>query len=143
MNCITLIGSHIGEDARNTVMQDFADAWARGAKVIVVDPRFSNVAAKADYWLPIKPGTDTALLLAWMNVLIGEELYDKAFVAEWTTGFDELAAHVEQLTPEWAADITDLPADLIRETARVMADNSKPVCPGSRWNRNGPAPMTA
>ncbi len=63
INCMVLLGSHIGEDARNTLMQDFSNAWARGAKVIVVDPRFSSVAAKADYWLPIKPGTDTALLL--------------------------------------------------------------------------------
>ena len=63
------------------MMQDFANAWSSGAKVIVVDPRFSTVAAKADYWLPIKPGTDTALLLAWINVLIAEERYDKAYVA--------------------------------------------------------------
>jgi len=122
INCIVLIGSHIGEDSRNTVMQDFANAWARGAKVIVVDPRFSTVAAKADYWLPIKPGTDTALLLAWINVLINEERYDRAFVAEWTHGFDELARHVADYTPEWAAGITDLSPELIRTTARVMAE---------------------
>lgn len=123
INCITLIGSHIGEDARNTLMQDFIEAWARGAKVIVVDPRLSSAAAKADYWLPIKPGTDTALLLAWINVLISENRYDQAYVAEWATGLDRLAAHVNAFTPEWAAQITDLPAELIRETALVMADN--------------------
>lgn len=123
INCITLIGSHIGEDARNTLMQDFSNAWARGAKVIVVDPRFSSVAAKADYWLPIKPGTDTALLLAWMHVLITEELYDKEYVAQWTQGFEQLAAHVRDYSPEWAAAITELDAEQIRETARVMAAN--------------------
>ena len=123
IEAMTLIGSHIGEDARNTVMQDFANAHARGAKVIVVDPRFSSVAAKADYWLPIKPGTDTALMLAWMNVLISQDLYDKAYVDEWTQGFDELAAHVADFTPDWAAGITDLPAAQIRETAEVMAAN--------------------
>lgn len=121
IECITLIGSHIGEDTRNTVMQDFAAARARGAAVIVVDPRFSTVAGKADHWLPIKPGTDTALLLAWINVLITEELYDEEYVAEWTEGFDELAAHVADLTPEWAAPITDLDAEQIRTTARAMA----------------------
>ncbi|MDJ0961421.1 MAG: molybdopterin-dependent oxidoreductase [Acidimicrobiia bacterium] len=123
LRCLTLIGSHIGEDTRNTVMQDFATMWSKGGKVIVVDPRFSSVAAKADYWLPIKPGTDTALLLAWMNVLITEGRYDASYVADWTVGFDELSAHVADLTPEWAASITDLPAEQIRETARVMADN--------------------
>lgn len=119
--CIVLIGTHIGEEARNTMMQDFANAKARGAKIIVVDPRFSTAAMKADYWLPIKPGTDTALLLAWMNVIIGEERYDKAYVEEWTEGFEELAEHVTDYTPEWAAEITDLPVELIRETAREMA----------------------
>lgn len=122
VGCLTLIGSHIGEETRNTVMQDFANAWARGAKVIVVDPRFSSVAAKADYWLPIKPGTDTALLLAWLNVIITEKRYDRAYVEQWTEGFDKLAAHVQEMTPEWAATITELDPELIRTTARVMAD---------------------
>lgn len=118
--CLVLIGTHIGEDARNTTMQDFANARARGAKVIVVDPRYSSVAMKADHWLPIKPGTDTALLLAWANVLITENLIDRDFIDAWTTGFDALSKHVATTTPEWAAAITDLPADLIRTTARVM-----------------------
>ena len=122
LRCLTLIGSHIGEDTRNTVMQDFATMWSKGGKVIVVDPRFSSVAAKADYWLPIKPGTDTALLLAWINVLITEDRYDADYVDEWTVGFDQLADHVQSFTPEWAAGITDLPADRIRETARVMSE---------------------
>ena len=147
INCIVLIGSHIGEDARNTVMQDFANAWARGAKVIVVDPRFSNVAAKADYWLPIKPGTDTALLLAWLNVLINEERYDKAYVADWTTGLEDLAAHVAPFTPEWAAEITDLPAESIRATARLMADNlpQAAIIPGRHvtWYGNDTQRMRA
>jgi thiosulfate reductase/polysulfide reductase chain A len=124
LRCLTLIGSHIGEDTRNTVMQDFAGMWSRGGKVIVVDPRFSSVAAKADHWLPIKPGTDTALLLAWLHVIIAENLYDSDYVGRWTVGFHELAAHVADLTPEWAAEITDLPADQIRETARVMAEQA-------------------
>jgi thiosulfate reductase/polysulfide reductase chain A len=123
LRCLTLIGSHIGEDSRNTVMQDFANAYSKGAKVIVVDPRFSTVAGKADYWLPIKPGTDTALLLAWINVIINEERYDAEYVAEWTEGFEEVKAHVQEFTPEWASEITDLPAELIHETALVMSDN--------------------
>lgn len=147
INCIILLGSHIGEDARNTLMQDFSSAWARGAKVIVVDPRFSSVAAKADYWLPIKPGTDTALLLAWMNVIIGEELYDKDYVAQWTEGFDKLAAHVQDYSPEWAAAITELDAEQIRETARVMAANlpQAAIIPGRHvtWYGNDTQRMRA
>ena len=119
--CIVLIGTHIGEDSRNTTMQDLANARARGAKLIVVDPRFSSVGMKADTWLPVKPGTDLALLLAWTNVLITEHLYDKDFVARWTSGFDKLAAHVQPFTPEWAAPLTDLSAAQIRATAREMA----------------------
>jgi thiosulfate reductase/polysulfide reductase chain A len=118
--CIVLIGTHVGEDARNTMMQDLARARARGARLIVVDPRFSSAAMKADTWLPIKPGTDTALLLAWMNVLIGEGLVDREFVERWTVGFERLAAHVAERTPEWASPITELPAAAIRESARAL-----------------------
>lgn len=147
LRCLTLIGSHIGEDSRNTVMQDFANAWARGAKVIVVDPRFSSVAAKADYWLPIKPGTDTALLLAWINVLITEHRYDADYIAQWAQGFDALAAHVAEMTPEWAAAITELDAELIRTTARVMADNlpQSVIMPGRHvtWYGNDTQRMRA
>jgi len=147
LRCLTLIGSHIGEDSRNTVMQDFANAWARGAKVIVVDPRFSSVAAKADYWLPIKPGTDTALLLAWINVLITEKRYDADYIAQWAQGFEELAAHVAEMTPEWAAAITELDAGLIRTTARVMADNlpQSVIMPGRHvtWYGNDTQRMRA
>lgn len=145
--CIILIGTHIGEDARNTMMRDFANARARGAKVIVVDPRFSTAAMKADYWLPIKPGTDTALLLAWMHVLIGEGLIDKAYVEQWTVGFDRLAGHVKDCTPEWAAAITDLPAEQIRETARVMGRNrpQSVIVPGRHvtWYGNDTQRMRA
>ncbi len=124
LECLTLIGSHIGEDSRNTVMQDFAGLHGRGGTIIVVDPRFSSAATKADHWLPIKPGTDTALLLAWIHVLIAEERYDAEYLDRWATGFDQLAAHVSDLTPEWAAAITDLPADTIRDTARTMAEHA-------------------
>ena len=147
LKCLTLIGSHIGEDARNTLMLYFANATANGANVIVVDPRFSTVASKADYWLPIKPGTDTALLLAWIHVLINENLYDADYIAEWAEGFDELKAHVAEYTPEWAAEITDLPADLISTTARVMAENAPQaaIMPGRHvtWYGNDTQRMRA
>ncbi|MDR7536791.1 MAG: molybdopterin-dependent oxidoreductase [Armatimonadota bacterium] len=118
---IVLLGTHIGENAHNTPMQEFAAARARGAQVVVVDPRFSTAASKADRYLPIKPGTDTALLLAWMHVLVTEGLYDRAYVERWTEGFDQLAAHVRAFTPQWAAAITELPAESIVEVARDLA----------------------
>lgn len=145
--CAVLIGTHIGEDARNTMMQDFANARSRGAKIIAVDPRFSSAAMKADYWLPIKPGTDTALLLAWMNVLIGEELYDRAYVEKWCVGFDELAVHVADYSPEWAGAITDLDPAVIRATAREMAKASPKavIVPGRHvtWYGNDTQRMRA
>jgi thiosulfate reductase/polysulfide reductase chain A len=99
--CIVLIGSHIGENLHNGQVQTLAEALNRGVSLITVDPRFSVPASKSKYWLPIKPGTDMALLLAWMNVLVTEELYDKDFVERYTTGFDQLARHVGDYTPEW------------------------------------------
>ncbi len=68
--CLVLIGSHLGENMHNTQVQEFADAIGSGATIIVADPRFSVAAGKAKHYLPIKPGTDLALLLAWMNVLV-------------------------------------------------------------------------
>ncbi len=118
---IVLIGHHIGEDTHNTQLQDFSNALKRGAELVVVDPRFSVAAGKAKDWLPIKPGTDTALLLAWLHVLVTEELYDAAYVDAYTVGFDQLAEHVVQYTPEWAAEITEIPADTIRRIARELA----------------------
>jgi thiosulfate reductase/polysulfide reductase chain A len=118
---ITLIGSHIGENMHNTQVQDMANAIGKGAELIVVDPRFSVAAGKARYWLPIKPGTDMALLLAWMHVIINEGLYDRDYVDKYAIGFDQLKAHVADKTPEWAYTQTTIRPEVIRETARFMA----------------------
>ncbi len=117
---ITLIGSHLGENVHTGQLLDFTDGIANGAEVIVVDPRFSTAASKAKWWLPIKPGTDTALILAWINVIIKEKGYDEEFVRNSTTGYSKLANHVDEFTPEWAEKITEIPASDIRETARAM-----------------------
>jgi len=117
---MVFIGTHIGENVFTGQNLQFGNAIERGAKLIVVDPRFSVAAAKADYWLPLKPGTDTALLLAWMHVLIYENLYDKKYIRDYAIGFDQLKKHVKNFTPEWAAEITGLPASLILDTAHEM-----------------------
>ena len=144
---VVLIGNHIGENAHVGHMRGLANARARGMKLVVVDPRMSTAASKADLWLPIKPGTDTALLLAWMHVLIGERLYDREYVQQWVTGFDQLAAHVEPFTPEWAAGITELPAEQIRRVARELAAHApKAVVPPGRhttWYGNDTQRMRA
>lgn len=123
---IVLIGSHLGENVFTSQITDFAEGLSRGAKLAVVDPRFSTAAAKADWWLPIRPGTDIALLLAWIHVLVEENRYDRDYVAKHTIGLAELTAHVKDKTPEWAEAITEIPAAQIRATARAMGD-AKPA----------------
>ena len=119
--CIVLLGSHIGENLHNGQVQTLAEALNKDVTLITVDPRFSVPAGKSKYWLPIKPGTDIALLLAWMHVLIDENLYDKDYVERYTVGFEQLAKHVRDYTPEWVYPETGIKPNVIRETAREMA----------------------
>jgi anaerobic selenocysteine-containing dehydrogenase len=74
--------------------------------LIVIDPRRTELAAMADIWLQVRPGTDAALALGMMNVIIAEELYDKEFVSKWCYGFEELREHVRDFPPEKVAGIT-------------------------------------
>lgn len=137
--CITLIGSHLGENMHNTQVQEFSEAVGKGATVIVVDPRFSVAASKAKYYLPIKPGTDMALILAWMHVIVKEKLFDKDYVEKYGYGFEAFAASLHENTPEWAYVKTGIEPELIRETAREMA-RYKPaslIHPGRHVNWNG------
>ena len=119
--CLVLIGSHLGENMHNSQVQEMSELIDKGATIITVDPRLSTAAAHSTYWMPIKPATDIALLLAWMNVIIEEELYDKDYVANYTFGFEDLQMHVQEYTPEWAQEQTGLEADFIIKTAREMA----------------------
>ena len=103
-------------------MRAWADAKENnGLKIIVIDPRMTESAAKADLWLPLRPGTDGALALAWLNVIINEGLYDQNFVENCCTGWEQLVQHVQPYTPEWAAPITWLDAEQIRAGARMYA----------------------
>lgn len=92
-----------------------------GTELMVIDSRRTPLARKAKYWLQPRPGTDHALALGMLQVIIEEKLYDAAFVEEWTSGFDELAAHVNQYKPERIEEETWVPASLIREAARCYA----------------------
>lgn len=125
--CLVLIGSHLGENMHNGQVQEMAEAIDKGASIITVDPRYSTAASKSKFWLPIKPATDIALLLAWMNVLIENGWYDKEYVEKYTFGFDQLKAHVKDKTPEWAYGITGLRPEDIIASAREMYEASPAV----------------
>lgn len=103
------------------------DAVDRGAKLIVVDPRCTKLASRADIWLQVRPGGDSPLALAFLNVIITENLIDKEFIDKWTFGFDKLKAHIKKFTPEWAEPLSWVPAEKIRAAARMYA-TSKPAC---------------
>lgn len=95
-------------------------ALEKGAKLIYIDPRYGLTASKATEWLAIKPGTDLAMVQAINHVLIRDHLYDQAFVDKYTVGFEEYAASVADLTPEWAAGETDIPAETIERIAKEL-----------------------
>lgn len=119
--CLVLIGSHLGENMHNTQVQEFAKMNGDGGVIIVADPRFSVAASKAKYYLPVKPGTDIALLNAWMNVIVNENLYDKEYVEKYGFGFEQFKAEIQKYTPEWAYTETGITPELIRDSAREMA----------------------
>ncbi|MCI5131042.1 MAG: nitrate reductase [Candidatus Electrothrix sp. EH2] len=117
---IVLIGTHLGENMHNSQNQEFAEAVSRGAKIICVDPRYSTAASKSAFWLPIKPGTDTALLLTWINIVISNGWYDKEYVEKYTVGFEEVKEAVQEYTPEWAAQETELSMRQIVESVHEL-----------------------
>jgi thiosulfate reductase/polysulfide reductase chain A len=117
-------------------MDLFKRTKGRGAKLICVDPRFTNTAAKADKWLAINPGTDLAFVLALTYVVLSEELYNKSYIEAHFNGFEEYKSHVlsNKYTPEWAEPLTNIKAKDIYKIAReFMAHAPKAVYyPGRR-----------
>ncbi len=130
---LILTGRNLTEAISTSETAAFVDAVTRGAKVIYLDPRFTKTAAKATEWLAIKPGTDLAFHLALLNVIIGEKRHNEKFVEEYTVGFDELAAEVAQYTPEWAASLTEIPADTIRRIAREFSEAAPYALAHNGW----------
>jgi anaerobic selenocysteine-containing dehydrogenase len=108
-------------------LDSILNAKDRGAKLVVIKPQMQPDAAKADIWVPVRPGTDGALALAMLNVVINEKLYDEEFVNKWCFGFDRLVPHIQKYTPEWAETITGLPAKQIREVTRLYC-TTKAAC---------------
>ena len=114
--CLMLIGAnpHQAGPMLWNVVRDARKVWL---KLIVIDPRRTGVADEANLWLQPRPGTDGALLMAMIQTIIAEGLYDKAFVEKWCYGFDKVAERVKDFTPEKAEAITGVPAGKIREAA--------------------------
>lgn len=125
-------GSYCGYDRFNRII---SRAKARGARLIAIDPVRSETAARADQWIRINPGTDTALGLAMIHVIIDENLQDQEFVAPYTSGFEALKDHVRTMTPAWAAGITGIAPDRIVELARGLA-TTRPatICDGNGFD---------
>ncbi|MBE3581545.1 MAG: molybdopterin-dependent oxidoreductase [Thermoanaerobacteraceae bacterium] len=98
----------------------------RGTKIIVVDPRLTWLASRAEHWLQLRPGTDAALALGMLHVIINEGLYDGDFVEKRCSGFEELKQRVQDYPPEKVAEITWVPKEKIVEAARFFA-RSKPA----------------
>jgi anaerobic selenocysteine-containing dehydrogenase len=102
------------------------DMMKRGTRLIVIDPVCSWEASRAELWLQLRPGTDGALALGLLNVIINENLFDQEFVAKWTYGFDKLKQRVQEYPPDKVAEITWVPAEKIVQAARMYA-NSHPA----------------
>jgi anaerobic selenocysteine-containing dehydrogenase len=97
------------------------EAQAKGAKVVVIDPVRTRTAKAADWHIPIKPGTDAALALGMMNVIIAEGLFDQDYVERYTLGFEELKGRAAEFPPERVEAITGIPAEDVRTLAREYA----------------------
>ena len=125
-NCMIIWG---GNPKATNKPQEIAirEARERIAKLIVIDPRITPYAEEADIHAQLRPGTDGALALGMMNVIIKEGLYDQEFVENWTVGFDKLAKYIEDYSPEKVEEITWVSAETIRKMARMYA-TTKPAC---------------
>jgi thiosulfate reductase/polysulfide reductase chain A len=120
--CILLAGFNPAQSMAR-LWGSIREAKKLGARLIVIDPRRTEVAELADLWLQVRPGTDVVLFMAMVNVIIREKLYDKEFVTKWCYGFDRLTERVKTYPPGKAAEITGVRPGKIREAAVMFATN--------------------
>ncbi len=100
------------------------DCMKRGSKLIVIDPRWTYFASRAEHFMQIRPGTDGALAMGMLNLIIENNWYDKDFVEKWTYGFDQLKESVKEYTLEKTSEITWIPKEVIYEATKAYATNS-------------------
>lgn len=129
--CIVLFGHDPRRHSWTLEYKSIKVAQAAGAKLIVLDPRRSQNAEQADLWLPLRAGTDAAMMLGWLNVIIEEKLYDEAFVRDWTVGFEAFAERIREYPLDRVAEITGVDAELIAQSARMYAEATPAVIPWS------------
>lgn len=118
---ILLVGRNLMEAISTSETSDLSRAIDRGAKLVYLDPRFTKTAAKAGEWIPIRPGTDAAFLLAMIHVIITEDLADCDFVRQYVDRCDDMPEVFGKYTPEWAEAKTGVPAATITRIAREYA----------------------
>ena len=162
---LSVYGQKLGTDPENFRHARYIIAWAanihgnnvhlwpfveearrQGAKLVVIDPYRTRTARVADWHIPIQPGTDTALALGLMHVIIEEELFDREYVAQHTHGFEELRAHVQAYTPEYVAGLTGIAAADVARLAREYATTAPAVIRlnyGIQRSQNGGAAARA
>lgn len=120
---IVVWGANPATDSPPLAHEQIQRARQRGAEVVVIDPRRTETAREAGAeWIPIRPGTDGALALGLINVLVEEELYDEEFVQNWTVGWEPLVDYLQHFRPEVVEEITGIPAARIEELARRIAE---------------------
>ena len=140
-------GANPATDSPPLDMHRLEAAAGRGAEIVVIDPRRTDTARRTDArWIAIRPGTDGALALSMIAVMIDEELYDEVFAERWCHGFDELATYVQHFSPEVVEPITGVSAPTIRDLARRIC-NANGACPvmytGLEYSNSGIQGMRA
>jgi len=130
---ILLVGRNLAEAISTSETSALIEAIARGAKLVYLDPRFTKTAAKATEWIPIRPGTDAAFVLAMIHVIVSEHIGDCDFVQQYVLGCEDLPAAMAKFTPAWAEAQTGVPAQTIRRIAREFAAAKRQALAHPGW----------
>ena len=127
-SCVMVWGSNLfGTNEEGVIGSQLRRALNSGARLIVIDPRKTEIAKKANLWLQPRPGTDLALALGMLRAIVDDGLYDREFVEKWTVGFGPLREHLQRYPLERISEITWIPEERVREAARLYA-HTRPAC---------------
>ncbi len=132
-NMIMFIGRSYADGMRPGSLHKLQKARENGTYLVMVDPRYNASCLYVNEWVPIHPGTDLALILAMAHVLVKAGTYDKDYVENYTEGFEDWAARLEECTPEWAAELTGIPAETITRLAEKMWESAPKACIEQGW----------